>query len=120
MALAKTELAACGGPRQLWLTFDVLLTLPDLETSQGLAEVIKIACVDDPPLLDLLLAQPSFRPSTEVIIRAIKAKLAIVERDPFEKGERAVLNFGHTVGHAMEACSNWSILMGMLLLWGWR
>ncbi|HQL56489.1 MAG: 3-dehydroquinate synthase [Myxococcota bacterium] len=108
----KNRIGCMWWPKAVVVDPDVLLTLPDLETSQGLAEVIKIACVDDPPLLDLLLAQPSFRPSTEVIIRAIKAKLAIVERDPFEKGERAVLNFGHTVGHAIEACSNWSIPHG--------
>lgn len=87
----------------------LLGTLPRAELRAGLAEVIKVAFVLDPTLFARLEAQLEKLldgdPQTlaPVVAAAAGAKAAVVERDPFEAGERRVLNFGHTLGHALEA-----------------
>ncbi|MGE5072220.1 MAG: 3-dehydroquinate synthase, partial [Anaerolineae bacterium] len=48
----------------------------------------------------------------EILHRAVAVKVGIVERDPYETGERSVLNFGHTIGHAVEAASGFSVRHG--------
>ncbi|MEO7328082.1 MAG: 3-dehydroquinate synthase, partial [Minicystis sp.] len=75
----------------------------------GLAEVVKSACVGDRPLFETLEASVEAVLSRELAVveelalRAIAVKAAIVSRDERESGERALLNFGHTLGHALEA-----------------
>lgn len=90
----------------------VLPTLPREELRSGLVEVVKMAALLDPDLLaeveerlELLLAGD---PSAlgPVVAKAAAAKIAVVERDPEEAGDRRLLNFGHTLGHAIEsACA---------------
>ncbi|MES1211744.1 MAG: 3-dehydroquinate synthase family protein, partial [Acidobacteriota bacterium] len=85
-----------------------LTTLPREELRSGLVEVIKMAALLDPELLDrveqglepLLAGDPvALGP---VVTAAAAAKLRVVERDPTEQGDRRLLNFGHTLGHAVE------------------
>jgi len=87
-----------------------LATLPGEELKAALAEVVKVAIVLDPPLLErverdldaLLEGDPvALGP---VVTAAAGAKVAVVQRDPTEQGERRVLNLGHTLAHALEAC----------------
>jgi len=86
-----------------------LRTLPEVELRNGLAEVAKAAAVRDPELFRLLEDKADtttgFDSATlqEAIQGAIRVKLAVVGRDEMGGGERAVLNFGHTLGHAIEA-----------------
>lgn len=88
---------------------DVLATLPRRELRSGLVEAIKMAALLDldlfarierdlPALLD---GEPG--PLGPVVAAAAAAKVAVVERDPAEEGDRRLLNFGHTLGHAIEA-----------------
>lgn len=81
---------------------DVLKTLPDKELCCGIAESIKCACVMDSKLFEML-EDPGFEcVADDVIYRSIMVKKAIVEADEFDLGERMLLNFGHTIGHALE------------------
>ena len=92
----------------------VLATLPAEEKRSGLAEVIKHGVIGDPGLfaeLELNLPESS-ELSGRLIARALRVKIEIVEEDPFEHGRRAVLNLGHTVGHALEKLSGFALRHG--------
>lgn len=91
-----------------------LPTLPREELRSGLVEVIKMAVLLDPPLFasverrldDLLEGEPGAL--DPVVAAAVAAKIGVVERDPTEQGERRLLNFGHTLGHAVETASGYA------------
>ncbi|HYR01928.1 MAG TPA: 3-dehydroquinate synthase [Syntrophobacteria bacterium] len=97
---------------------DVLATLPREAMLEGFAEVIKVALVADPILLKLVedhgadLLDPLHRELEEVILRACQAKCRVVSQDEQEAGLRRILNFGHTVGHALEAASGYTLSHG--------
>ena len=86
-----------------------LRTLPDRELRAGLAETVKYGAIVDAPFLAWLEANATALLArddaalTEAIARSCTHKAAIVARDPREQGERALLNFGHTFAHAIEA-----------------
>lgn len=92
----------------------VLPTLPRAELRSGLVEVIKMAALLDPELLGrveerldgLLAGDPA--ELGPVVAAAAAAKIAVVERDPVEHGDRKLLNFGHTLGHAIETAGSYS------------
>lgn len=88
-----------------------LATLPDREFREGFAEVIKHAAIRDPEMLDLL--DPTRRDGlAELIARNVGIKARIVAADERETtGERALLNFGHTVGHAIEQAAGYGRLL---------
>jgi len=88
------------------LTF--LNTLPETEWQNGFAEIIKHACIKDAAMFKEL-QQHSFKfyytkkkEACSLIVRNAKIKLKVVQNDEFEQGERKLLNFGHTLGHALE------------------
>ncbi|MFM9020108.1 MAG: 3-dehydroquinate synthase [Sediminibacterium sp.] len=93
-----------------WLLFDVdfLRTLPVIEWKNGFAEIIKHAAIRDAALIRLLQQQTltSFRRQPKLLARLIRTnvliKMKIVTEDEFEKGDRKLLNYGHTLGHAIE------------------
>lgn len=89
----------------------VLNTLPPEEARCGLAEVVKTAIIGDAALFEKLESGP-IADWGEVIRRALAVKIAVVEEDPFEEGRRAVLNLGHTVGHALERLSAYQLRHG--------
>jgi 3-dehydroquinate synthase len=90
---------------------DTLATLPDRELRAGLAEVIKYGCVWDPLLFDWLdnnipkLLARDVDALTYTIARSCEIKATVVARDERERNLRAILNFGHTFGHAIEAAT---------------
>ena len=105
----KNMIGAFYQPEVVLADTDVLTTLPDRELRAGLAEVIKYGLIRDLPFLEWLeqnlddvLAR---RPDALVfaIARSCKNKAEVVSADEREKGERALLNLGHTFGHAIEA-----------------
>lgn len=95
-------------PEFLLYDYSFLKTLPDEEWVNGFAEIIKHACIKDEALFELLEnnSLENFQRSHESLARLIKGnveiKCHVVEADEFEKNERRILNFGHTVGHAVE------------------
>jgi 3-dehydroquinate synthase len=93
---------------------EVLTTLPDAERRSGLAEVVKHGVIADPALFALCtgLVNDGTAEFAEIVRRSVAVKVQVIETDPFEKGLRAVLNLGHTVGHAVELVSNYSLRHG--------
>lgn len=85
-------------------------TLPEREYSSGFAEIIKYAVIAEPKLLDMI--QSSERDIDEIIEICVRIKRDIVEADEFEAGRRQLLNFGHTIGHAVEKASGFKLLHG--------
>jgi len=103
----------------------LLRTLPDEEYISGLAEVVKHALIKDYELFELiernikLILARNEDLLNELILRSIKIKATIVEKDEKESGERRLLNFGHTLGHAIESTTGLShgisIAAGMMV-----
>ena len=87
---------------------EVLDALPQTLLREGMAEAFKTGLVGDADLCSLLVSQGLGASLDEVVRRAIAVKAAIVTRDEREHGERAYLNFGHTIGHAIEYASHLS------------
>jgi 3-dehydroquinate synthetase len=92
----------------------LLQTLPERELISGLAEVIKHGILSDPELFNLCASGlDCVKENLEQIIkRAMAVKIKIIEEDPYEKGFRAALNLGHTVGHAVELVSRFQLRHG--------
>jgi 3-dehydroquinate synthase len=107
---------------------DTLATLPDRELRAGIAEVIKYGCVWDPELFDWMegnleaVLARNADALTHIIARSCEIKAAVVAKDEREGGIRAILNFGHTFGHAIEAATGYeahlhgeAVAIGMLI-----
>ena len=107
-AAGKNLLGAFFQPTRVLLDLEHLLTLPDRHRSAGLAEVVKIALVRDPELLEVLetkghaIALGDGAILRDVVRAAVTAKMRVVREDEHETGVRVLLNLGHTVGHALE------------------
>ena len=105
----KNLVGAFHPPRAVIADTATLRTLPDRELRAGLAEVIKYGAIFDAGFLDWLeanrgaLLDREDQALAEAIARSCRYKAEVVARDPFERGERALLNLGHTFGHAIEA-----------------
>ena len=111
----KNLVGAFKQPTTVVVDPTVLTTLPDEEIRSGMAEVIKHGVIGAPDLfaeLDAGACHSPFVIRHSQIARALRVKIAIVEEDPFEQGRRAVLNLGHTVGHALERLSGFSLRHG--------
>jgi 3-dehydroquinate synthetase len=89
-------------------------TLPRDELRSGMAEVIKAGIIGDPSLFKSCAHGWSEIESNwgDIIRRAMAVKIKVIEADPYEGGLRAVLNLGHTVGHAVELVSNFELRHG--------
>ncbi len=91
-------------PKAVLIDTDVLKTLPKRQISAGLAEALKMSMTSDEKLFDLFENEEITEASYEKIItRALMIKKAVVEADEKESGLRKILNFGHTLGHGIEA-----------------
>ncbi|MBR2454621.1 MAG: 3-dehydroquinate synthase [Clostridia bacterium] len=87
-------------------------TLPEETFNEGCAEIIKYGMILDGEFLSFL-KDNEIRENIEYVIkRCVEIKRDIVDHDEFEKGERKLLNFGHTIGHAIEKCSGYKISHG--------
>ena len=91
---------------------DTLSTLPEDVFLDGCAEVIKYAVLFDPALFDLLEQSGPDFPALEVISRCIALKRDVVAEDEFDRGSRQLLNLGHTLGHGIEASSQFTVSHG--------
>jgi 3-dehydroquinate synthetase len=116
-AAGKNLLGAFFQPNHVVIDLEHLTTLAPRERAAGLAEVVKIALVRDAALLDLLERETTAIASgdrgvlREVVRAAVLAKIRVVRDDEREGGARALLNLGHTVGHALEAHGAYSALL---------
>jgi 3-dehydroquinate synthase len=107
-AAGKNLVGAFHPPAGVLVDLDVLATLPPAEWVNGMAEVVKAGFIADAELLGLVeqnaadAARPDGPDARELIERAIAVKVAVVSRDLREVGPREILNYGHTLGHAIE------------------
>ncbi len=123
---AKNMLGAFHSPSLVLADVATLATLPARDVRGGLAEAIKHAVIAEPALReDLSLFDalrdapadapaplPAREPLAAFLARALAVKVAFVRRDPFEKDDRAKLNLGHTVGHAVEIATQFRVSHG--------
>ena len=109
----KNLIGAFHQPKLVLIDTDTLATLPERELKSGFAEVIKYGAIADPDLFEwlesnseALLAKDALALG-HVIERSCEIKAAVVAGDEREAGRRAILNFGHTFGHAIERCQGY-------------
>lgn len=108
IAQGKNLVGAFHPPRAVFADTATLSTLPARELRAGLSEVIKYGAIRDPMFLEWLKVERDRLLAGDdaalamAIARSCEHKAEIVERDPLERGERALLNLGHTFGHAIE------------------
>ncbi|WP_181348235.1 3-dehydroquinate synthase [Thalassobacillus sp. CUG 92003] len=104
---SKNMIGSFYNPVQVIYDIDTLNTLPAQEKRSGYAEIVKHGCLDDPALFHELLACDIAKISPEQmeihLLKGIEIKANIVEKDEKEAGIRKYLNFGHTLGHAVES-----------------
>ncbi len=126
----KNLIGAFHQPRLVWIDPEVLKTLPAREFRSAMGEVIKYGVIWDRQLFDLLaqsdrldqLRYVSPELLQTILYRCAKAKAEVVSKDEKEGNLRAILNYGHTVGHAIEAVTNYrlynhgeAIALGMII-----
>lgn len=113
----KNLVGAFKQPELVIIDPELLATLPAEEFRNGLGEVIKHGIIQDTRLFAQLEGDgPASLES--MIARALRVKIGMVERDPFEQGERAHLNLGHTFGHAIEQVSGYALPHGQAVALG--
>lgn len=114
----KNLLGAFHQPRLVVVDLDALGTLPPVQFAAGMSEAVKHAAIWDAAYFDFLERErEAIRardPSAleRVVVRSVEIKAAVVAQDEREAGLRAILNFGHTVGHAIEATAKYEVLHG--------
>ncbi len=114
----KNMVGAFYQPKLVYMNLAALKTLSDREYLSGMGEIIKHGLIKDASYYQWLserltqIRDKDLSVLEEMIYRSCEIKRAVVENDPKEKGERALLNFGHTLGHAIEKLMNFSLLHG--------
>lgn len=111
---AKNWIGSYYFPQKIILYFPFLETLPETEWENGIVEILKIGLIADPTLF----YDASTLSIQTLVFRAIEAKRRIVAQDPYETGCRSLLNLGHTVGHALEALSEYTLSHGRAVAMG--
>ncbi len=116
----KNLVGAFYPPRLVLADPETLSTLPERELRAGLAEVVKHGVVADPELFDWCAEgwQVVRSRLPDMVRRGMGVKVKVIEEDPYEQGLRAALNFGHTIGHAVELVSGFSLLHGEAVAMG--
>lgn len=99
----KNIIGAFYQPKRVIIDPELLSTLPDRQISNGLAEAIKMALTSDKKLFKIFENDNIDENLEEIIIRSLLIKKSVVEADEKEAGVRKILNFGHTIGHAIES-----------------
>lgn len=102
----KNLVGAFYQPKAVFIDPLVLHTLPEYFLQDGMGEVIKYGCIKDAALFEKLASIPDYpallEQIHEIIATCVNIKRRVVEEDPFDKGERMLLNFGHTLAHTIE------------------
>jgi 3-dehydroquinate synthase len=114
----KNLLGAFHQPRLVVADLDALATLPAPQLAAGMAEAVKHGVIADAGYFDLLdreqrsIAAKDLTILEQVVARSVEIKAEVVAADEREVGRRAVLNFGHTIGHAIEAVAKFEVAHG--------
>lgn len=122
----KNLIGAFYQPEAVFVDVDFLRTLSQQEFENGMAEVIKYAVILDNSLWELIekkadkILDRHYEVLLEMIKRCIQLKVEVVEQDVNESGYRSILNFGHTVGHAIEKLSDFRTKHGFAISYGMK
>jgi len=114
----KNMVGAFYQPKLVYINISTLNTLTDSDFNSGMAEVIKYGLINNKDFFEWLkqnvslIKERNIETLTKMIYICCNAKREVVERDPKEKGERALLNLGHTIGHAVEKTKDFQLLHG--------
>lgn len=114
----KNQVGVFYQPSHVLCDTDMLSTLPDIEYRNGCAEIIKYAMIGNKELFESIKKTKVSDQFERVISTCVSMKKDFVEKDEFDTGERMLLNFGHTVGHAVETCSGYEIPHGQAVAIG--
>lgn len=113
--MGKNMIGAFYQPKLVWTDLRTLKSLPQREFKSGLAEVVKYGVIADREFFKYLEKNTSrimdldLNALTKIVTRACTIKARVVEQDEKEKGLRMILNYGHTIGHALEMLTNFSV-----------
>lgn len=123
LPFGKNLVGAFHQPAAVLIDPDTLQTLPDAYVCDGMAEVIKYGCIKDAEFFKELEVSDAFGHIEDVIETCVSIKRDVVNRDEREAGERMLLNFGHTLGHAIEKIYEFkgishgmAVAVGMILI----
>lgn len=114
----KNMVGAFKMPKLVYMNLSVLKTLEERQFYSGFAEVMKSALIKDAPFYEWLIenmyeiCERDLNTLEEMVIRTCSIKKMVVEKDPTEQGDRALLNLGHTIGHAIEKYKNFELYHG--------
>ena len=120
----KNMVGAFKMPKLVYINVHTLSTLDDRQFYNGFAEAMKHGLIKDAMYYEWLLSNMyeicEREPETleELVYRSCQIKKAVVEKDPLEQADRALLNFGHTIGHAIERYKNFNLLHGECIALG--
>ena len=118
LTAGKNLMGAFYQPSLVVCDTDTLSTLPESEFANGMAEVIKYGVIFDRKLFDKVRSGNVKSDIEDIIARCVELKRDVVAKDEFDKGERQLLNFGHTMAHSVEKCSNFEIPHGNAVAMG--
>lgn len=114
----KNMVGAFKMPRLVYMNLAALQTLEDRQYFAGFAEVMKHGLIKDAPFYEWLIenmyeiCERDLTVLQEMMVRSCNVKRMVVEKDPTEQGDRALLNFGHTIGHAIEKARGFELYHG--------
>lgn len=115
---SKNILGAFHQPKLVYINVNTLKTLPQIQFISGMGEVIKHGIIRDKEFYEFIKSNPENIKAldSEILIKMAKRnceiKASVVEQDEKESGLRAILNFGHTIGHAVESAMNFKMTHG--------
>ncbi len=112
LTAGKNLMGAFYQPSLVLCDTNTLSTLPDEEFANGMAEVIKYGVIFDKDLFDKVRGGDVKSDMEEIIARCVELKRDVVAKDEFDRGDRQLLNFGHTMAHSIEKCSNFEVSHG--------
>jgi len=124
-AFYKNMVGAFHQPKLVYINLATLQTLPDNEYFSGMGEVLKHGLIKDARYYGWTIGnmmevqERDMKVLEKMIFKSCKIKKEVVEKDVFEKGERALLNFGHTIGHAIEKKKEGRLLHGQCVALGY-
>jgi 3-dehydroquinate synthase len=120
----KNMVGAFHQPQLVYMNLSTLLTLPEAEYYSGMGEIIKHGLIKDADYYDWLKKQEAaihardYEAVLSMVYHSCLIKRAVVEQDPKELGERALLNYGHTIGHSVEKLKELTLLHGQCVCLG--
>ena len=120
----KNMVGAFHQPKLVYMNLSALKTLTDEQFACGMGEILKHGLIKDQGYYEWTIChrqeimERSLEVLEEMISRSCEIKRDVVEKDPTEKGDRALLNFGHTLGHAIEKLKNFSLMHGQCVALG--